>query len=68
VKIREMSLGYKVPASVLGKSGIRNASVSVTAQNLFLFTKFRFSDPDVDDENLNSPSQRMVGINFRVGF
>ncbi|GEP97452.1 SusC/RagA family TonB-linked outer membrane protein [Chitinophaga cymbidii] len=68
VKIREMSLGYRVPSSVLGKSGIKSASVSVTAQNLFLFTKFRFSDPDVDDENLNAPSQRMVGINFRVGF
>lgn len=68
VKVREVSLGYQFPASAFGKSGIKNASVSVTAQNLFLFTNFRFSDPDVDDENLNSPSQRMVGINFRVGF
>lgn len=68
VKVREMSVGYRVPASVLGKSGIRNASVSITAQNLFLFTKFRFSDPDVDDENLNSPSQRMIGINIKAGF
>jgi hypothetical protein len=63
-----VSLGYQFPASTFGKSGIKNASVSVTAQNLLLFTNFRFSDPDVDDENLNSPSQRMVGINFRVGF
>lgn len=68
VKVREMSLGYRIPASVLGKFLIRNASVSITAQNLFLFTKFRFSDPDVDDENLNSPSQRMIGINIKAGF
>ncbi|MGN7724017.1 SusC/RagA family TonB-linked outer membrane protein [Chitinophaga sp. 22620] len=68
VKVREMSVGYKFPSTVLGKSGIKNASVSLTAQNLFLFTKFRFSDPDVDTENLNSPSQRMIGINIRAGF
>ncbi len=68
VKVREVSVGYRFPASVLGKSGIKSASVSLTAQNLLLFTNFRFSDPDVDTENLNSPSQRMLGINFRVGF
>lgn len=68
VKVREVSVGYRFPATMLGKSGIKNAAVSLTAQNLFLFTKFKFSDPDVDDENLNSPSQRMIGVNFRVGF
>lgn len=68
VKVREISVGYRFPATMLAKSGIKNASVSLTAQNLFLFTDFKFSDPDVDDENLNSPSQRLVGINFKVGF
>lgn len=68
VKVREISVGYRFPVTMLAKSGIKNASVSLTAQNLFLFTAFKFSDPDVDDENLNSPSQRMLGINFRVGF
>lgn len=68
VKVREFSIGYSFPAKMLAKSGIKNASVAFTAQNLFLFTKFKYSDPDVDDENLNSPSQRMIGLNFKVGF
>ncbi|NLR79695.1 SusC/RagA family TonB-linked outer membrane protein [Chitinophaga eiseniae] len=68
VKIRELSVGYRFPAATLARTGIKNASVSLIAQNLFLFTKFKFSDPDVDDENLNSPSQRMIGVNFKVGF
>ncbi|WP_126244001.1 SusC/RagA family TonB-linked outer membrane protein [Chitinophaga rhizosphaerae] len=68
VKVREMSLGYRLPSGFLHRYGIRNASVAVTAQNLFLFTKFRFSDPDVDTENLNSPSARMLGMNLRVNF
>ena len=67
LKVREISVGYKIPSGALGK-GIKNASVSLTAQNVLLFTKFKFSDPDVFTENLNAPSQRMVGMNIRLGF
>ncbi|SHK99139.1 TonB-linked outer membrane protein, SusC/RagA family [Chitinophaga jiangningensis] len=68
VKVREISLGYKFPQAWFGKSGIKNASVAVTGQNLFLFTKFKYSDPDVDSEDMNAPAQRMVGVNIKVGF
>jgi TonB-linked SusC/RagA family outer membrane protein len=68
VKLREISVGYRLPAQWLGKTGLKNASVSLTAQNAFLWTRFKFSDPDVDDENLNSPSQRVIGLNFKLGF
>ncbi len=67
-KLRELSIGYRFPETAFGKSGIKNASVSLTAQNLFLWTNFTNGDPDVDAEDLNSPSQRMIGINFKIGF
>lgn len=66
-KVREVSMGYNIPKKVFGRTGIKNASVSLTAQNVFLWTKFSFSDPDVDDENLNSPSQRMIGLSIKLG-
>ena len=70
VKVRELSIGYKVPTEKwFGKNaGIKNASLSLTAQNLFLFTGFKYSDPDNDGEDLNAPSQRMIGVNIRIGF
>ena len=68
IKVREISAGYNVPAKALGKTGIKNASIALTAQNVFLWTKFKFSDPDVDEENLNSPSQRILGVNIKLGF
>lgn len=68
VKVREISLGYRFPQAWFEKSGIKNASVALTGQNLFLFTKFKYSDPDVDTENMNAPAQRMVGFNVKVGF
>lgn len=69
VKLRQLSIGYSLPASTLNKMGkIRSASVSLTGQNLLMFTGFKFSDPDVGDENLNAPSQRMVGVDIKLGF
>lgn len=67
VKVREISLGYAIPKNWLGRTGIRNASVTITGQNLFLFTNFKYSDPDIDNENMNAPGQRMVGLNLRFG-
>lgn len=68
VKLREVSLGYNIPAKLVKKLGAKTASFTVTGQNLLLLTDFKFSDPDVDAEDLNSPSSRMVGFNFRIGF
>lgn len=67
VKLREISVGYKIPSAVYSRTGIKNASVSLTAQNVFLWTKFTFSDPDLGNENLNAPSQRMLGLNIKLG-
>lgn len=67
IKLREISIGYNIPNALLGRTGIKNASVSLTAQNLLMWTNFPFSDPDLGDENLNAPSMRMVGINIKLG-
>jgi len=66
-KLREISIGYQLPKTFLGNSRIKNASISLTAQNVLLVTGFKFSDPDRDTENLNAPSQRMVGFNIKLG-
>ncbi|WP_224070213.1 SusC/RagA family TonB-linked outer membrane protein [Arachidicoccus terrestris] len=70
VKVRELSVGYAIPTEKWfgKKTGIKSASLSLTAQNLFLFTGFKYSDPDNDAEDLNAPSQRMIGVNIRLGF
>lgn len=67
VKLREVSLAYSFPVKLATKLGLKRASVSVTGQNLLMWTNFKFSDPDVDTEDLNSPSQRMLGLNIKVG-
>ncbi|TKC06993.1 SusC/RagA family TonB-linked outer membrane protein [Pedobacter frigoris] len=68
IKLREVSLGYSFPAKLASRLGAKSASFSLTGQNLLLLTNFKFSDPDIDTENLNSPSSRMIGFNLKVGF
>ena len=70
LKLREVAIGYKLPASVIQKMGIKAASVSVTGQNVLLWVKdFRFADPDkADDTQLTSPSNRYVGVNLQLTF
>jgi TonB-linked SusC/RagA family outer membrane protein len=69
VKLREVSLGYNIPKSICRYLGMQGAEISVVGQNLLLWTKdFRFSDPDIDSENINSPSIRLIGFNLTLNF
>jgi hypothetical protein len=69
VKLREVAVSYNVPSKLCKHIGAQNASVSLVGQNLLLWTKdFRFSDPDKDEENINSPSIRLVGLNLMLNF
>lgn len=73
-KLRNLSLVYTLSPQLAGKLGMKNAAIGVTGQNLLLWTKeFKMSDPDKGGdgsgyENLNSPSQRYVGVNFQLNF
>ncbi|ETN95724.1 SusC/RagA family TonB-linked outer membrane protein [Zhouia amylolytica] len=67
IKLRELSIGYTLPKNVSEKFGLSRASIALTAQNVFMWTKeFEFADPDWNsDSDLSSPSQRFVGLNIR---
>lgn len=71
LKMRELSLMYNVPSEFLNKlhCGIKNVSLSVIANNLFILTKVPLADPDEGtDANLQFPSARNVGFNINVKF
>jgi TonB-linked SusC/RagA family outer membrane protein len=68
-KLREVSIGYSIPKSICKPLGLQGVEISVVGQNLLLWTKdFRFSDPDPGEENINSPSIRLVGFNLTLNF
>jgi len=68
-KLRELSLTYALPGKLVKNIGMKNASVGFVGQNMLLWTKdWKYSDPDVGGDNLNSPSVRYMGFNIKATF
>ncbi|SHJ55306.1 TonB-linked outer membrane protein, SusC/RagA family [Tangfeifania diversioriginum] len=70
LKLRDFSIGYNFPQSIAGKIGASNLYLSLTGQNVFLWTKeIKFADPDKGtDSDLTSPSVRYLGVNLNASF
>ncbi len=78
VKLRNVSLGYTLPAKYLGKTGMSNVRLYGQATNLIVITKYEGSDPEVSvngNSNLapgvdrNSvPLGRTITFGLNVGF
>jgi TonB-linked SusC/RagA family outer membrane protein len=75
-KLREVTFGFEFPKTMLQKTFIQKASISVYGRNLLYFYKDkRFKDVDLDQYNyatastgLQSPTVRSYGLNLNVSF
>ena len=69
VKLRDLSLVYQLPVAWSQKIKAKNTSVGLIGQNLWMWAKdFKYSDPDVGSDNLNSASVRYIGMNVKLQF
>ncbi|HEY4785489.1 MAG TPA: SusC/RagA family TonB-linked outer membrane protein [Bacteroidales bacterium] len=75
-KLREVTIGYDIPAKWLEKSFIRKATISLVGRNLlYIYGDKRFKDVDLDQYNyataqtvLQTPTLRRFGFNINVTF
>ncbi|RDB03253.1 SusC/RagA family TonB-linked outer membrane protein [Runella aurantiaca] len=77
VKLREVQLGYQLPASVLGKH-IQAISVSLVARNVFAISDMRHFDPEQTAfqgqkflsgvEDMSYPTSRSLGVKLSLTF
>lgn len=77
VKLREITLGYQIPAALLSRIKIRSAKISLVGRNvLMLFKNTPHIDPEADRYGANSqgfaygelPSSRSLGANLNLSF
>lgn len=78
VRLRSASLTYNLPANWLPAKTIKNASLSVTGNNLWLWTKYYGVDPESSSYDAGSnndgsagftyPSARTIMFTLNVGF
>ncbi len=65
-RLRNVTLGYSIPRSVLGNSGFSAVNVYVTGQNLWIATEYTGFDPEMA-ENGQEFFRYPVGRSFTVG-
>ena len=75
VKLREVSLGYRIPVAKLGKAStwLQNATFSIVARNPWLiYAQNRDFDPSELSQQYGEdgqfPGSRSIGFNLRLGF
>ena len=78
LKVKNITLGYSLPKDALKSFGAKEVRVYVSGQNLLTFTKYTGIDPEIGQNNTNSPlnigidqgffpqaRQFLLGFNFK---
>ena len=76
LRMKNLQLGYTIPASLLARYGIQRLKVYAQAVNLFTITKYTGKDPEVAssvDTTLgvdvgNYPATRIWSLGLNLGF
>jgi hypothetical protein len=77
VRLRELTLSYNVPSTLLSKTFIESVSISAYGRNLWLSTKYPGVDPETNltgDSNgygldyFNQPNTKSYGLNLNLNF
>jgi hypothetical protein len=61
VRLRELTVTYSLPGSLLNNSPFQAVSLSFTGRNLWLQTKYRGVDPET---NLTGGTSNAIGLDY----
>lgn len=64
LKLRSLSIDYSLPTKWLPRNFIKNASVSFTGNNLWIWTKFNGYDPESSTTNSGSNVEGFAGFTY----
>ncbi len=78
LRVKSVSLGYSLPASLIKKAKLDRVRIYVRAQNLFTITKYKGWDPEVSEDdytdNINqgvdfysAPQIKTIVFGFNIG-
>jgi TonB-linked SusC/RagA family outer membrane protein len=77
LRLREVSLGYALPKSMLSNIGFNNLSITLTGRNLLLFTEYNGIDPEtnltgasngIGLDYFNNPNTKSYAITLNASF
>lgn len=76
VRLRNVEIGYELPASFTRSISFTNARIYLSGQNIVTITKYKGLDPDVQGTSLvargfdagNWPASRVISVGVQFGF
>jgi TonB-linked SusC/RagA family outer membrane protein len=77
VKLRDLSVSYDLPSSLLGRFGIRRSTLTLAGHNLKIWTKYGGADPEVNfsgdatfnrNDSWTVPQTRRLSASLTVSF
>ncbi|MGV3686436.1 MAG: hypothetical protein ACO1NS_12465 [Daejeonella sp.] len=78
IKLRQLTFGYNLPKSLIAKTPLQSASLSLVARNLFMLhnnvpnvdpeSSYSVSGSSFGLENFGVPTTRSFGLNLMVKF
>ncbi|MBP9104591.1 MAG: SusC/RagA family TonB-linked outer membrane protein [Chitinophagaceae bacterium] len=64
IRLRNLTMSYQLPKTALGKSFIKDATISVTGNNLWLSTDFSGFDPESSSFSAGSNMSGFAGFSY----
>lgn len=68
LRLKSVELGYKFPKRLLDRIHVSNARIYANGLNLFILSKFKTWDPEMGEDGLKYPVQRVVNLGINLGF
>jgi len=64
IRLRSLSLSYKLPAPLLGHTFIHDANLSLTGNNLIVITQYKGFDPESSSTPAGSTANGFAGFSY----
>ena len=71
LRLKNLSLGYNLPASLLRRVGIGSARIYANGTNLLTFSKYKIADPEVNNygtRGWETPYGKTYTFGIELGF
>ena len=64
VRIKDVSISYNLPRDIIGNIGLTNLKVFMTGRNLFTFSQWTSTDPELVSQSTPLQKEFMFGLEF----
>jgi TonB-linked SusC/RagA family outer membrane protein len=68
LRLKSIELGYTLPKSLMKRLGLSNARFYLNGNNLFVISSFKLWDPEMGNNGLAYPLQRVYNVGVNLSF